>query len=113
LADPAGHRGGGGRPLDPAAVPVRRLAPQPRRGHQLPADRERHQGGGAAGLVAGLAGLLMYLVLTGAITRAVAAEVTGEDPSVEQSYRFGFHRLGSVLLVSVLVGLATIAGFIL
>jgi hypothetical protein len=68
---------------------------------------------GAAGLVAGLAGLLMYLVLTGAITRAVAAEVAGEDPSLEQSYRFGFHRLGSVLAVSVLVGLATIAGFIL
>jgi hypothetical protein len=68
---------------------------------------------GAAGLVAGLAGLLMYLVLTGAITRAVAAEVAGQDPSVEQSYRFGFHRLGSVLVVSVLVGLATIAGFIL
>jgi hypothetical protein len=68
---------------------------------------------GAAGLVAGLAGLLMYLVLTGAITRAVAAEVAGEDPSVEQSYRFGFHRLGSVLLVSILVGLATIAGLIL
>ena len=38
---------------------------------------------GAAGLVAGLAGLLMYLVLTGAITRAVAAEVAGEDPRVE------------------------------
>jgi hypothetical protein len=68
---------------------------------------------GAAGLVAGLAGVLMYLVLTGAITRAVAAEVAGQDPSLEQSYRFGFHRLGSVLLVSVLVGLATIAGFIL
>jgi hypothetical protein len=68
---------------------------------------------GAAGLVAGLAGLLMYLVLTGAITRAVAAEVAGEDPSLEQSYRFGFHWLGSVLLVSVLVGLATIAGLIL
>jgi hypothetical protein len=32
---------------------------------------------------------------------------------VEQSYRFGFHRLGSVLLVSVLVGLATIGGLIL
>jgi hypothetical protein len=68
---------------------------------------------GAAGLVAGLAGLLMYLVLTGAITRAVAAEVAGEDPSLEQSYRFGFHRLGSVLLVSVLVGLATLGGLIL
>jgi hypothetical protein len=68
---------------------------------------------GIAGLLAALAGILMYLVLTGAITRAVAAEVVGEDPSVEQSYRFGFHRLGSVLLVSVLVGLATIGGLIL
>jgi hypothetical protein len=68
---------------------------------------------GIAGLVAALAGILMYLVLTGAITRAVAAEVAGQDPSVERSYRFGFHRLGSVLLVSVLVGLATIGGLIL
>jgi hypothetical protein len=68
---------------------------------------------GIAGLVAALAGILMYLVLTGAITRAVAAEVAGEDPSVEQSYRFGFHRIWSVLLVSVLVGLAIIGGLIL
>jgi ABC-type uncharacterized transport system permease subunit len=35
---------------------------------------------GIAGLVTALAGLLMFLVLTGAITRAVAAEVAGEDP---------------------------------
>ena len=69
--------------------------------------------GAIAGLLAALAGILTSLVLTGAITRAVAAEVAGEDPSVEQSYRFGFHRLGSVLLVSVLVGLATIGGLIL
>jgi hypothetical protein len=68
---------------------------------------------GLAGLVAALAGVVMFLVLTGAITRAVAAEVAGEDPGVEQSYRFGFHRLGSVLLASVLVGLATVAGLIL
>jgi hypothetical protein len=68
---------------------------------------------GIAGLVAALAGVVMFLVLTGAITRAVAAEVAGEDPSLEQSYRFGFHRLWSVLLVSVLVGLATVAGLIL
>jgi hypothetical protein len=68
---------------------------------------------GIAGLLAALAGILMYLVLTGAITRAVAAEVAGEDPSLEQSYRFGFHRLGSVLLVSVLVGLAIVGGLIL
>jgi hypothetical protein len=68
---------------------------------------------GIAGLVTALAGLLMFLVLTGAITRAVAAEVAGEDPGVEQSYRFGFHRIWSVLLVSVLVGLATLGGLIL
>src|SRR5215212_2937416 len=68
---------------------------------------------GIAWLLAALAGILMYLVLTGAITRAVAAEVAGKDPSLEQSYRFGFHRLGSVLLVSVLVGLATVGGLIL
>jgi hypothetical protein len=68
---------------------------------------------GIAGLVAALAGILMYLILTGAITRAVAAEVAGQDPSVEQSYRFGFHRLGSVLVVSVLVGLAIVGGLIL
>jgi hypothetical protein len=64
---------------------------------------------GTAGLVAALAGVVMFLVLTGAITRAVAAEVAGEDPGVEQSYRIGFHRFWSVLLVSVLVGLPTIA----
>jgi hypothetical protein len=68
---------------------------------------------GAAGLVAALATLLMYLVLTGAITRAVAAEVAGQDPGLEQSYRFGFYRLGSVLLVSVLAGLAIVGGLIL
>jgi hypothetical protein len=65
-----------------------------------------------AGLLATLAAILMFLLLTGAITRAVAAEVVGEDPGVEQSYQFGFHRLGSVLLVGVLVGLATVAGLI-
>jgi hypothetical protein len=68
---------------------------------------------GIAGLVAALAAVVMFLVLTGAITRAVAAEVAGEDPSLEQSYRFGFHRLWSVLLVSVLVGLAIVGGLIL
>jgi hypothetical protein len=68
---------------------------------------------GVAGLLAALVGILMYLVLTGAITRAVAAEVAGQDPGLEQSYRFGFHRLGSVLLVSVLVGLAIVGGLIL
>src|SRR6266540_3445421 len=46
-------------------------------------------------------------------SNGVVVEVAGEDPSVEQSYRFGFVRLGSVVLVSVLVGLAIIGGLIL
>jgi hypothetical protein len=65
-----------------------------------------------ASLLAALAGLLLYQVLTGAITRAIAAEVAGQDPGVEQSYRFGFARLGPILVVSILVGLATLAGLI-
>jgi hypothetical protein len=68
---------------------------------------------GTAALVTALAGLVMFLVLTAAITRAVAAEAAGEDPSLEQSYRFGFHRVGAVLLVSLLVGLAVVGGLIL
>jgi hypothetical protein len=35
---------------------------------------------GLAGLVTALAEVVMFLVLTGAITRAVAAEAAGEDP---------------------------------
>jgi hypothetical protein len=65
---------------------------------------------GAAGLVAALATFLMYLVLTGAITRAVAAEVAGQDPSVEQSYRFGFHRLGSCCWLASWLGWPSLAG---
>jgi hypothetical protein len=56
-----------------------------------------------AWLLAALVGLLLYQVLTGAITSAIAAEVAGQDPGVEQSYRFGLARLGPILVVSVLV----------
>jgi hypothetical protein len=66
-----------------------------------------------AALVAAVVGVLLYHLLSGAITRAIAAELAGEDPDVEESYRFGFARLGSVLLVSILVGLATLGGLIL
>ena len=66
----------------------------------------------SASLLAALAGLLLYQVLTGAITRTIATEVTGQDLGVEQSYRFGFARLGPILVVSILVGLATLLGLI-
>jgi hypothetical protein len=36
----------------------------------------------------------MSLGLTAAILRAVAAEVVGQEPGVEQSYRFGFYGSG-------------------
>jgi hypothetical protein len=66
----------------------------------------------SASLLAALAGLLLYQVLTGAITRNIAAEVAGQDLGLEQSYRFGFARLGPILVVSILVGLATLLGLI-
>jgi hypothetical protein len=66
----------------------------------------------SASLLAALVGLLLYQVLTGAITRTIATEVTGQDLDLEQSYRFGLARLGPVLVVSVLVGLATLLGLI-
>jgi hypothetical protein len=66
----------------------------------------------SASLLAALVGLLVYQVLTGAITRNIAAEVAGQDLGVEQSYRFGFARLGPILVVSILVGLATVLGLI-
>jgi hypothetical protein len=67
----------------------------------------------SASLLAALVGLLLYQVLTGAITRTIATEVTGQDLGLEQSYRFGLARLAPILVVSILVGLATIGGLIL
>ena len=66
----------------------------------------------SASLLAALVALLLYQVLTGAITRNIAAEVAGQDLNLEQSYRFGFARLGPILVVGVLVGLATLLGLI-
>jgi hypothetical protein len=66
----------------------------------------------SASLLAALVALLLYQVLTGAITRNIATEVIGQDLDVEQSYRFGFARLGPILVVSILVGLATLLGLI-
>ncbi len=45
--------------------------------------------------------------------RAAAQATIGDPVDAEASYRYGFKRLGSVLLVSLLVGLAVLGGFIL
>ena len=66
----------------------------------------------SAALLAALVALLLYQVLTGAITRTIATEIAGQDLDLEQSYRFGFARLWPILVVSILVGLATLVGLI-
>lgn len=65
------------------------------------------------GLLFGLLSFFGYFVLTGAITRAVASEAAGLDADMGDSYQYGVARFGSILWVSVLSGLAVLAGFIL
>ena len=57
--------------------------------------------------------VIISAVLQAAILRAAAQATIGDPVDPQESYRFGFKRLGSVILVSVLVGLAVIGGFIL
>ena len=67
----------------------------------------------ASGLVLGVVFLLMVSFFAGVLTRATAAALAGTDPSVAQSYRFGVTRLGSLLLVGVLVSFTVVVGFVL
>ena len=66
-----------------------------------------------ASLVIAFISVLMWTVLTGAITRAAAGTFLGRDLEIGESYRFGFARFWSIVLVAVLSGLAIAGGFIL
>lgn len=71
---------------------------------------------GALLLVGGIGALIAVLisaVLQAAMLRASAQATIGDPVDVEASYRYGFRRLWSVILVSLLVGLIVAAGFIL
>ena len=57
--------------------------------------------------------ILMWTVLTGAITRAAAGTFLGREMDIAESYRFGIARIGSIILVGLLMGLAIFAGFLL
>ena len=70
-------------------------------------------GGILAGLVVAFVSILMWTILTGAITRAAAGTFLGRDLDAGESYRFGFARFWSIVLVGVLSGLAIALGFIL
>jgi hypothetical protein len=67
----------------------------------------------AAALVTAIISIIISAALQAAILRAAAQATIGDPVDPEESYRFGFKRLGSVFLVSVLVGLAVAGGFIL
>ena len=70
-------------------------------------------GGVLAAIVIAFVSVLMWTILTGAITRVAAGTFLGRDLDVGESYRFGFARFWSIVLVAVLVGLAIAVGFLL
>jgi hypothetical protein len=70
-------------------------------------------GGVLGGLVLIAISILMWTILSGAITRAAAGTFLGRDLDIGESYRFGFSRFWSIVLVGVLSGLAIALGFIL
>jgi hypothetical protein len=66
-----------------------------------------------AALAVGVLSVLTWAVLAGAITRAAAGTFLGRDIDSSTSFRYGLSRLGSILLVGLLAGLAVAGGFIL
>ena len=67
----------------------------------------------AGALVTAVISVIITAVLQAAILRAAAQATIGDPVDPEESYRFGFKRLGSVILVSLLVGLVVLGGLIL
>jgi len=67
----------------------------------------------AGGVIAAAIAIIIGALLQAAIIRAGAQATIGDPVDVEDSYRYGFHRIGSVVLVGLLVGLAVAFGFIL
>jgi hypothetical protein len=65
------------------------------------------------GAIGGLIAVLIAAVLQAATARAAALAVIGDPVDVQTSYRYGFRRLGSVILISLLVGVIVAVGFLL
>jgi len=64
-------------------------------------------------LIVAVTSVLMWTVLTGAITRAAAGTFLGRDLDLGDSYRFGLSRFWSIVLIGVLSALAIAGGFVL
>jgi hypothetical protein len=57
--------------------------------------------------------IIISAILQAALLRGAAEGTIGDPVDINASYRWGLSRFGSVLLVSILVGLAVAIGFIL
>jgi hypothetical protein len=64
-------------------------------------------------VLAVVAALLVFAVVVGAVTRAAATAVAGEDLGVRRSYGFGTGRIWPLLQVILMTWLATVLGFAL
>jgi hypothetical protein len=64
-------------------------------------------------LVAAALGVIITALLQAALLRGAAQATLGDPVDIDESYRFGLRKFGSVLLVSVLVGLSVAIGFFL
>jgi hypothetical protein len=65
------------------------------------------------GAIGAAISVIIWAILEAAILRAAAQATIGDPVDVQASYRWGFRRFGSVILVSILVGLAVLGGLIL
>ena len=64
-------------------------------------------------LIAAAIAVIISAVLQAALTRGAALASVGDPVDTEASYQYGFKKFGSVLLISILVGLVVGIGFIL
>jgi hypothetical protein len=64
-------------------------------------------------LIAAAIAVIISAVLQAALTRGAALAAVGDPVDTEASYQYGFKKFGSVLLISILVGLVVGIGFIL
>ena len=65
------------------------------------------------GLIAFVIAIIISAVLQAALIRGAAQGSIGDPVDIDASYKWGFARFGSVLLISILVGLAVMGGLIL
>ena len=66
-----------------------------------------------AALIGVVIAVIISAVLQAALIRGAAQASIGDAVDIEASYKWGFARFGSVLLISILVGLAVLGGLIL